>query len=389
MVVGGTVEPGWEALRSVLEASLEAGTDTGASVAVYHRGRPVVDLWGGYRDRQRTEPYGPDALQLVFSTTKGVTATAVAMCVQRGLLSYDDLVCTHWPEFAAHGKESATVAQLLSHQCGLISVDGPITLDEALRWDAVTARVADTAPDWPIGTGHGYHALTYGWLAGELIRRVDGRSPGRFVAEEISAPLGLDLWIGLPEELEPRVAPLLGGLTSRSDDPAVQAMIDQLMGPTTRLGRALYLNGAFSTEGAFNRREVHAAEIPAANGITNARSLARMYAATMGTIDGVRLLDDATRDLARTPVTPEGEADHCLMMPTRFGMGYMVYAPAFTPYAGPGSFGHTGAGGSLAFAQPERELSFAYAMNQMASNLAGDVRAQRLIAAATEAADAA
>ena len=388
MTVEGTTAPGWEALRSVLEASLEAGTDTGASVAVYHRGEPVVDLWGGHRDREHTVEYGQDALQLVFSTTKGVTATAVAMCVQRGLLSYDDLVCTHWPEFAAHGKESATVAQLLSHQCGLISVDGPITLTEALDWDTVTARVADTTPDWPIGTGHGYHTLTYGWLAGELIRRVDGRTPGRFVAEEISAPLGLDLWIGLPEELEPRVAPLIGGLTNRSDDPAVQAIVDQMMGPSTRLGRALLLNGAFDVEGAFNRREVHAAEIPAANGITNARSLARMYAATMGTIDGVRLLDDETRDRARTTVTPDGEPDHCLMMESRFGMGYMTYAPMFTPYAGPGSFGHTGAGGSLAFAQPERELSVAYAMNRMASNLAGDTRATQLIAAATAAADA-
>ena len=385
MSVGGTVEPGWETVRAVFEASLDAGTDTGASVAVYHRGRPVVDLWAGFQDREHTVDYGPDTLQLVFSTTKGVTATAVAMCVQRGLFSYDDLVCEHWPEFAAHGKESATVAQLLSHQCGLISVDGPITLAEALHWDTVAARVADTKPDWPIGSGHGYHALTYGWLAGELIRRTDGRTPGQFVADEISGPLGLDLWIGLPEELEPRVAPLIGNLVNRSDDPAIQAIVDQMMGPTTRLGRALLLNGAFDVEDAFNSREVHAAEIPAANGITNARSLARLYAATMGSIDGVRLLDDATRDVARTPLTPEGEADFCLMLPTRFGMGYMVYAPGFTPYAGPGSFGHTGAGGSVAFAQPERELSFAYAMNKMASSLAGDVRAQNLIEAAKQA----
>jgi CubicO group peptidase (beta-lactamase class C family) len=386
--IGGSVEPGWEGVRAAFEENLGSGEDVGAGVAVYHRGRAVVDLWGGSFDASGTQPYDRSALQLVFSTTKGVTAIAVAMCVGRGLLDYDELVVSYWPEFAAHGKAGATVGQLLSHQCGLISVDGAITLAEALDWDTVTARLADTAPEWPIGTAHGYHAVTYGWLAGELIRRVDpqGRTPGAFVADEIAGPLGLELWIGLPEQYEVRVAPMIGGLGATSDDPAVQAMIDQFFGPDSRAGRALSLNGAFTGDGMFNRREVHAAEIPAANGITNARSLARLYAATFAPVDGLQLIDAAVLERARTTVTPADEPDLCLMMPTTFGMGFMT-SGAFTPYAGSGSYGHPGAGGSVAFAQPERQLGFAYVMNRMADNLAGDLRAQRLIDAAARAAD--
>jgi CubicO group peptidase (beta-lactamase class C family) len=328
----------------------------------------------------------------VFSTTKGIAAIAVAMCVERGLLSYDDKVSTYWPEFAQAGKGEATVAQLLSHQCGLYTVDGDISLAEALDWSTITARLAATAPRWEIGTAHGYHALTYGWLAGELVRRVDGRNVGRFVQDEIVSPVGGELWIGLPESEEPRVSPMIGSLAGNDDpsmDPAVKAMMEQFMGPNSPGGQALSLNGAFSVDGAFNRRDVHAAEIPAANAITNAPTLARIYAATIGDVDGVRLLKKPeTVERARTTVTPPGEPDACLIMPTTFGMGFMTHG-MFTPYAGPGSFGHPGAGGSVAFAHPERNLAFAYVMNQMATNLANDRRAQSLTDAAAACADAA
>jgi CubicO group peptidase (beta-lactamase class C family) len=392
--ITGTVAPGWEAVRDAFAANLADNAadpsqgDIGASVAVWHRGACVVDLSGGHADAERTVPYGPDTLQLVFSTTKGITAIAVAMCVQRGLLDYGQRVAHYWPEFAAQGKGDLTVAQLLSHQCGLFAPQGPVTLDEALDWTTICARLADTAPDWPIGSGHGYHALTYGWLAGELIRRTDGRTPGAFVRDEIAGPLGVDLYIGLPEELEGRVAPLLGQpISTDHEDPNVKAMLEQFLGPESRGGRALMLNGAFSGEGMFNRREVHAAEIPAANGITNAAGLAKVYAATLAPVDGVQLLNDVVRERARQTVTPNGEPDLCLMMATTFGMGFMTHG-TFTPYAGPGSYGHPGAGGSVAFAQPERDLAFGYAMNKMASNLAGDPRAQRMITAACQIIDA-
>ena len=383
--VDGYVAAGWQAVADTLQASIDAGEDVGAGVAVYHRGTKVVDVRGGEFEPGGA-PYDDRTLQLVFSTTKGITAIAVAMCVERGLLDYSAPVASYWPEFAAAGKAEATVAQLISHQCGLISVDG-LTLEEALDWDTITAALAAKEPEWPIGTGHGYHALTYGWLAGELVRRVDGRSLGRFVAEEIVDPLGVELWIGLPESEASRVSPMIGGLAAGSDDPAIAAMIEAMMGPATKGGRALSLSGAFAGDGIFNRRDVHAAEIPAANAITNAGSLAKIYAATLGPIDGVQLLDSAVRDIARVTVTPDNEADQCLLVSTTFGMGFMTHG-LFTPYAGPGSYGHPGAGGSVAFAQPERQLAFAYVMNQMATNLAGDVRAHRLMTTAAGIADA-
>lgn len=391
----GTVAPGWESVRDVFASNLANTEEVGAGVAVYHRGVQVVDLSGGWFDAAKTVPYDDSALQLVFSTTKGITAIAVAMCVDRGLLSYDAPVAQYWPEFAAHGKGDATVAQLLSHQVGLYTVDGAITLDEALDWNTVTSRLADTAPRWPIGSTHGYHALTFGWLAGELVRRVDPahRSLGAFVRDEITRPLDVDLWVGLPSELVARVSPMLAA--EPTGDPAVAEMMAQFMGPGTPGGDALSLNGAFSLESGeagigasvFNWPKVLAAEIPAANGVTNAKSLARVYAATLAPVNGVQLISDATRDRARKTITPENEPDTCLIMPTTFGLGFMT-SGMFTPYAGPGSYGHPGAGGSVGFAQPERDLAFGYVMNQMASNLAADFRAQALTDACTAIIDA-
>jgi len=204
------------------------------------------------------------------------------------------------------------------------------------------------------------------------------------VADEISKPLGVDLWIGLPESEEARVSPLSQDPPSADVGPALRAAMAAVMGPGTRGGRALSLSGAFGINGTFNKREVHAAEIPAANAITNAASLARVYAATLGPIDGIQLMDAATRDRARTQVTPDGEPDLCLMMPTTFGLGFMVDGQ-FTMYAGPGCYGHPG--GSVAFADPACELSFAYVVSTMATNLAGDLRAQNLIDAAAAVAD--
>ena len=392
--IGGSVAAGWEPVRDAFVNNFDSPDEVGAGVSVYHRGTKVVDLWGGSFDAARTTPYTEDTLQLVFSTTKGITAIALAICADRGLIDYGAPVAQYWPEFAAHGKFEATVAQLVSHQCGLYTVDGDISIDEALDWPTVTARLAATAPRWPIGSAHGYHALTFGWLAGELVRRVDPthRSLGTFVREEIVEPLGVDLWIGLPEREEPRVSPMIP--SPPPADPAMAELAAKFIGPGTPAGDALSLNGAFgqlalAEEGkpfTFNTRAVHAAEVPAANGISDARSLARVYAATLAPVDGVRLFSDATRDTARATVTPEGEGDVCLIMGTTFGMGFMTHG-AFTPYSGPGCYGHPGAGGSVAFADPGRGMAFAYVMNQMAGNLAGDLRAQAAIDAAAACAD--
>lgn len=386
--ISGTVAAGWEPVREVFADNFASQGEVGAAVSIFHRGECVVDLFGGFTDKTDAVPYSKDTLQLVFSTTKGIAAIALAMLVDRGLVDYDDLVVDHWPEFGQHGKDEATIAQLVSHQCGLYAVDGPLTIEEALDWNTITVRLAATAPRWPIGTAHGYHALTYGWLIGEVIRRVDGRSPGRFVQEEIAEPLGVEMYIGLPVEQEPRVSDVTTQRSTKKEskvDPKVVAMIEKFMGPGTPAHDALSLGGVFG-DGAFNQPRVRAAEIPAANGISNARSLATIYAATMQEINGTQLLSSAVRERAARTVTPENEPDKCLVLGTTFGMGFMTSGP-FVPMAGPGSFGHPGAGGSVAFAQPERAMAFAYVMNAMSANLAGDLRSQALIKAASSVAD--
>ena len=379
------VAPGWEPVRDAFVHSFDIKEDRGAGVAVYHRGKCVVDLMGGWRDREQAVPYDADTLQLVFSTTKGITSIAVAMCVERGLLSYEEKVSTYWPEFAAKGKADITVAQLLSHRAGLYTVDGDISLEDALDWGTITARLADTAPLFPVDSTHGYHALTFGWLAGELVRRVTGRSLGDFVREEIAGPLGVEMHVGLPPALEPRVAHLMAHPIPKFSPEEVKTLMET-SGPGTKGASALSLNGAFG-QGAFNRKDVHQSQLPGANGISNARSLARIYAALVSDIDGVHLLGESIRNIATTSNTPHGEMDEILMSATDFAMGFMLHSER-TPFAGPTSFGHNGAGGSCAFAQPSRELGFAYVMNTMMTTIDGDPRPARLIAAVTRCADA-
>jgi CubicO group peptidase (beta-lactamase class C family) len=380
VTVHGDVAPGFEPVRAAFATNLAEGRDVGAGTCLYVDGRPVVDIWGGEFVPGTGQPYDRDTLQLVFSTTKGATAVCVGILADRGLIDYDARVAEYWPEFAANGKADITVAQLLSHQAGLPTIDASLTLAEVLAWDPIVEALAAQAPLWPPGSAFGYHALTYGYLAGELVRRVGGKRIGEFFAAEVAAPLGLDFWIGLPDSEEARVAPLIA---SPPPPPELAEMMAALMGPDTLGGRALSLNGALTISdesgSLFNRREIHAAEMPAANGITNARSLARMYAACIGEVDGVRLLSSEVVDRARVQQT--SGTDQCLQVETTFGMGFMTSGP-FSPLSGPGALGHAGAGGSLGFAHPERRLAFGYVMNQMEANLSGDTRVASLIDAA-------
>jgi CubicO group peptidase (beta-lactamase class C family) len=379
--VQGMVASGWEAVRDAFEANFTDRGDVGAGVAVVHDGQLVVDLVGGHRDAERTVAYTPDTLQLVFSTTKGMTAVCVALCVERGWISPATRVQELWPDLQA----DVTVEQLMSHQAGLITIEPPLALEAALDLAAVTKGLEGTTPDWEPGTAHGYHAITYGWLAGELVRRADPqrRTLGRFFADEVAQPLALDAWIGLPSSEESRVAPMIAA--EPITDPAVLGLMEMMMGPTTRGGRALSLSGTFGqfaassgTQMPWNTPAVRAAEIGAANGITNARSLARMYAATVGPVDGVRLLAADTVEMARAPRVKGPDA--CLLVETAFGLGFMLDSP-FNPMLAPGSFGHPGAGGSVAFADPEAGIGFGYVMNQMQNNLSADPRQGALIEA--------
>lgn len=377
--------PGFEPVRDAFAANFAAGTEVGAAFAVYHRGRPVVDLWGGVADVASGRPWQEDTVVLVFSTTKGATAACAHLLAARGQLDVEAPVARWWPEFAAAGKERVTVAHLLAHQAGLAWVDEPMTLEDALAWEPVVAALARQAPHWEPGTEHGYHALTFGWLVGEVVRRASGRSVGTFFAEEIAGPLGLDFWVGLPESVEPRVAPLI--TPAASGDEEVRAAMAALAGPGSELGRALSApGGAFADVEVFNTRAVRAAEVPAANGVADARSVARMYAAMIGEVDGVRLLPADHLERATRRRT-SGPNRILLGLDIQFGLGFMVPS-SVTAVGGPRSFGHFGAGGSLGWADPDAGLAFGYVMNRMEMGLAGDTRSARLIAATYQAAGA-
>lgn len=383
--IGGHVEPGFEGVAEAFRANFEEHGEVGAATSVYLHGRKVVDLWGGIADRDTGAPYGEDTLQLVFSTTKGATAACANLLVQRGDLDLDAPVARYWPEFKANGKDDIPVRWLLCHKAGLPYVDAQLTFEEALQWDPVIRALEAQAPIWEPGTKHGYHATTYGWLVGEVVRRVTGKSLGRFFADEIARPLDLEFWIGLPDEHQHRVAPLV--TWSRPKDPAMAQLIEQFMGPETTLGKALGAPSMVFTEtdGCWNLPELRAAEIPAANGVTNARSLARFYAGLVGTVEGgpsEPILTPEQVDAART-VQTEGP-DQVILLDTTFGLGFFTASPV-ARYGGRGSFGHTGAGGSMGFVDPESGIAFGYVMNRMMQGLTGDPRSSGLVRAVYEA----
>jgi CubicO group peptidase (beta-lactamase class C family) len=364
VTVAGKVDPRFEEVRAAFEANFAERGEQGAAVCVYLDGAPVVDLWGG-------PTYGPDTLQLVFSATKGLTSVCTALLVERALLDPEERVARYWPEFSAAGKDEVTVGQLLSHQAGLAGTTRTLSLPEVLAWEPVVRALEEQEPLWAPGTAHGYHALTFGTLAGELVRRVTGRTVGRFLAEEVAGPLGLDAWIGLPEGQERRVAPLVAAAPS-ADDPLVAALADP-----HKFTALAFANPVVSID-EFNGRAVHAAEVPAGNGICSARALARMYAACIGAVEGIRLLPGAVVDEVRT-TRAEGP-DLVLPYETRFALGFQIPFPA-RPMAGAGSFGHYGMGGSVGFALPEAGMAFGYTMDQMQSHPGSDPRSDALIGA--------
>ncbi len=375
--INGAVAEGFGKVADAFVQNFEEHGELGAGFALYVDGELKADIFAGIADKATGRAWDDMSLQLVFSTTKGATAICIAQLVEQGRLSYDDAVATHWPEFAQAGKEAITVRQLMSHQAGLPYVDVQVPLEDILAVDPVVEALAAQAPVWEPGTRHGYHALTYGWLAGELLRRVDGRSLGTYFAEEIAGPLGLDFWIGLPESEEERVTTLAAA--PPPTDPAELALMFKIMGPGTMGFKALTMNGALMaldpSANPFNTRAVHATEMPAANGITNAASLARLYAATVGEVDGIRLVNDATmREMSAEAVNGP---DAALVAETRFAMGFMLNNE-LVPLVGPNGFGHAGAGGSLGQADPDTGVGYGYVMNQMAAGIAGDPRTIRL-----------
>ncbi len=386
--IDGYVAAGFEGVREAFAANFESHGEVGASFCLYHRGEKVVDLWGGLADPATGRPYEESTCQLVFSTTKGIVAIAANQLIDQGRLDPDAPVAEYWPEFAQAGKEDLPVRWLLCHKAGLPILDVNLTLDETLSWNPVVEALAAQAPIWEPGTQHGYHATTFGWLVGELIRRVSGQSVGTYVADHVARPLGVDLWIGVPEERLGQVAPLVP--IDLPDNENVRMVIEQLLGPESLTGRALrtpcpeLFGGEAGTIdlSMFDDPRVLQAEIPAANGVANARALARVYAACIGEVDGVRLLSDEQMARAIEPQTSGPDA--IMFFPTVLGLGFFL-SSGFSSYGGPRGFGHTGTGGSMGFADPDAGIGFGYVMNQLLPNMIGDVRTVGLTEAAYEA----
>ena len=380
--INGYVAPGFERVKDAFSANFEKHGEVGAAFCLYHRGKKVVDLWGGVADVDSGRPWAEDSIVLVFSSTKGATAICAHLLAQRGELDLDAPVARYWPEFAAGGKQDIPVRWLLSHRVGLPIFDEPLTIEEFLAWAPPVKALAAQSPVWEAGTAHGYHAGTYGWLVGEVIRRISGKSVGTFFADEVAGPLGLDFWIGLPESEESRVVPVIsvdlqeGEMDQEAVTQRRRDLLEAARDPDSLLGKA-----ATTTPLDPNTREYHAAEIPAGNGITDARSLARMYASLIGDgVDGVRLLSDETVENA---IAEESNGrDEVLQIATRFGLGFSLDQEGSLGQEG--AFGHSGAGGSLGFADPKAGIGFGYVMNQMQLVAGDDPRTLTLIAAAHE-----
>ncbi|MFF7354125.1 MULTISPECIES: serine hydrolase domain-containing protein [Streptomyces] len=383
MDVNGTVAEGFEPVREAFAANFTLLGERGAAVAVYRDGHKVVDLWAGTKDvdgTAGTAPWEPGTAQIVRSATKGVAAAALLLLHQRGELDLDAPVGAYWPEYKAAGKEHTLVRHLLAHRAGVPVLDRPLTPAEAADPDLGAAAVAAQAPVWEPGTGHGYHAQTYSWLTGELIRRITGRPVGAWIADEIAGPVGADLWLGLPESEHARVGRVgpaaapeaVGGLKTRPKRAVAEAYAD----PESLTRRAFAAITPLPDE---NDAAYRAAALPASNGIATADGLARFYASLIGEVDGgTRLFSPETRELARAERS--AGPDRVLVVGTRFGLGYMLHGAA-SPLLSPGSFGHPGRGGALAFADPETGIAFGYVTNGFRKSVTADPRAQALVRA--------
>ncbi len=386
--VHGRVEPGFECVRYEFERNLEERGELGGAFAAYHRGRLVVDLWGGHLDKARQRPWQEDTVTTVFSSTKGVSSLTLALAHSRDLFGWDDPVAQHWPEFAQAGKADVTIRQLIGHQAGLSGIDVPLTIDILADPDRLAEVIAAQAPAWTPGTRHGYHAISLGWYQGELLRRVDPehRTLGRYFREELALPLGLDFHIGLPDDFpQERVAlihplnPLLVPFKIGRPRTISFAMIRGMLNPRSHSGRA-FRNPRMKTPADVNRRaDMRRVEMPAANGIGDARSLAKLYAefANGGHTLGIR---KQTLDaLTAAAVLPSGGVrDLVLHTDTVFSLGFMKPSRAFDFASSPDAFGTPGAGGSFGFADPAARLGMGYVMNKMGVHLVDDPREKAL-----------
>jgi CubicO group peptidase (beta-lactamase class C family) len=383
-MVHGSVAPGFEEVRPEFERNFAERRELGAACAAYVGGEKVVDLWGGVRDARDGSPWEEGTLVLVYSTSKGLSAMTLALAHSRGWLDYDERVAAYWPEFGHAGKENVTVRQLLAHEAGLPVIDEPLDPRLLAEFDALAEAIARQRPAWPPGTRHGYHGVSLGWYEGELIRRVDPehRTLGRFFAEEIGGPLGLEVHFGVPEDLpRERIArieriPPWKALPQMRHLPPRMAMA---MLNRRSLSFRTFANPRLRTPADLDRSEYRRLEFPAGGAVGSARDIARAYAAFSGREPELGLTAATLEEITRFPPRPAGGwHDEVLKVETAFSLGFIRPLHEFRFGSGERAFGHPGAGGSFAFADPDRHVAFAYVMNRLGFHLHNDPREKAL-----------
>jgi CubicO group peptidase (beta-lactamase class C family) len=367
VIVNGPCGPAFQGVRDALAEVLASGFEVGAALAVYVDGRDVVDLWGGYADAARTRPWQRDTIVNLYSVGKAISVICALRLVDAGRLDLDAPVARYWPEFARANKEQLPVRYLLTHQAALPAIARPLPSGAWSRWDAITEALAAQAPWWEPGAGHGYHVNTQGFLIGEVVRRITGKTFGSYLRESLTGPAGIDFFVGFGPELDGRCADVLPARPSpESDELRRQLAVDlsSLSGPASMRVSAYRNPADFSGTGVVNTRSWRAAEVPSTNGHGTARAIARLYSALAGNgrLDGFSVLSPEI--IARASEQQVYGDDIMLERPTRFGLGFQLTMTERRLGPNPRAFGHFGAGGSLGFADPEARVAFGYAMNQ-------------------------
>jgi CubicO group peptidase (beta-lactamase class C family) len=376
-LVDGFVSPGFEGVRDAFVENFTRRGELGGACCVYRNGEKVVDLWGGVRDRKTGEPWRADTMVVVHSTTKGLAAMAMALAHSRGLLDYDERVCTYWPEFAQAGKERITVRQLLAHQAGLYGFDEPVDRAVVADLDRLAEIMARQRPIHTPGERQAYHAITLGFYESELVRRIDPahRSLGRFFADEIAAPLDLEFYIGLPKEISSaRLAPLEPPSRLKRLTGLPLSLTLAAMNRRSTLYRSLVANPGTGFYVDRDRLPVRELEVPSGGGVGTARSIAKAYGVFAAGGHELGLRRETLEALA-APATPSrtGFLDDCFDAEVKFSLGFM--RPSATMAFGhPGAFGAPGAGGSMGYADPQVGVGYGYVTNRMGTNLQGDPR---------------
>ncbi|MCH2524407.1 MAG: beta-lactamase family protein [Dehalococcoidia bacterium] len=355
--IQGTVDPKFESVREAFLQNFQENSEVGAAIGVTINGESVIYLWGGFSQKDSQKLWMEDTMVNVFSMTKGMVAICAHILADRGLLDYDAPVAQYWPEFAQNGKENIPVRWLLSHQAGLVAVDARLGPGDGLNWDRMIHALEETTPQWEPGTKNGYHMVTFGWLVGEVIRRISGSaSVGTFFKNEVVDPLGVDFFIGTPESEDYRIADII--------PPAPGSLVRTQVEPSKLTKRSL-VPASEEVAGNPNSRGWRGAEIPGANGHATARAVAKIYGAVAcgGALDDVYLFSPERVDIMREVQVQS--MDEVLELETRRSLGFMHPIPGSGDALGSNAFGHNGAGGSMGFADPEYRIGFGYVMSQM------------------------